>query len=174
MLNTCPRKHSSHRFVLVLSFISLLGLAVMAAGSAIRTTFLSVNAAGNAATTLSAAAIHHLSHLFSSVVPVPKSGRGLTLQERVTYQRAIEEIYWRHRIWNAENSKPKPTLDEALPLVQIQHKVETYLRQSQALADYWQSPVTPEQLQAEMTRMARDTKQPEVLQEIYDALKNDP
>ena len=24
---------------------------------------------------------------------------GLTFAERVTYQRAIEDVYWRHRIW---------------------------------------------------------------------------
>ena len=125
------------------------------------------------ATTSPAAAIRRLSQQ-SSLAPVHKSGRALTFRERVAYQRAIEEIYWRHRIWPADNPKPKPTLDEVMPLSQIQHKVEAYLRQSQALADYWQSPVTPEQLQAEMTRMARDTKQPDTLREIYNALNNDP
>ena len=37
--------------------------------------------------------------------------RTLTLQERVSYQRAIEEVYWRHRIWPKGNSDPKPSLD---------------------------------------------------------------
>ena len=32
----------------------------------------------------------------------------LTFEERVSYQRAIEEVYWRHRIWPKENSRPKP------------------------------------------------------------------
>ena len=35
-------------------------------------------------------------------------------------------------------------------------------------------PITADQLQAEMERMARDTKQPEVLRELFDALGNDP
>jgi hypothetical protein len=39
---------------------------------------------------------------------------------------------------------------------------------------YWQKPITPEQLQAEMERMARGTKQPEVLRELFEALGNDP
>jgi len=39
---------------------------------------------------------------------------------------------------------------------------------------YWQKPITPEQLQAEMERMARDTKQPEVLRELFEDLGNDP
>src|SRR5205085_3338437 len=39
---------------------------------------------------------------------------------------------------------------------------------------YSQTPITAEQLQAEMNRMAEYTKQPEVLHELFDALGNDP
>ncbi len=38
---------------------------------------------------------------------------------------------------------------------QIESKVHDYLRKSQALQDYWQQPITSEQLQAEMDRMAK-------------------
>src|SRR6266487_1026078 len=61
---------------------------------------------------------------------------GLTFTQRVTYQRAIEEVYWRHRIWprdGGENSKPKPSLDEVMSAQQIESKVADYLRKSQAL-----------------------------------------
>jgi len=40
--------------------------------------------------------------LFGFLRPEPPkkiSSRTLTFAERVDYQRAIEEIYWRHRIW---------------------------------------------------------------------------
>ena len=57
---------------------------------------------------------------------------------------------------------------------QLETKVEDYLRNSQALEDYWQRPITTEQLQAEMDRMAQHTKRPEVLREIFGALGNDP
>ena len=100
--------------------------------------------------------------------------RTLTFADRVAYQRAIEDVYWRHRIWPKENLKPKPSLDEVMSSAQIEKKVEDYLRDSQALEVYWQKPITPEQLQAEMERMARDTKQPEVLRELFEALGNDP
>src|SRR5262249_20635818 len=53
-------------------------------------------------------------------------------------------------------------------------KVEDYLRDSRALEDYWQRPATPDQLQAEMERMASHTKQPGVLRELFAALDNDP
>jgi hypothetical protein len=49
---------------------------------------------------------------------------------------------------------------------QLEKKVADYLRESQALEDYWQRPITGEQLQAEMDRMAQHTKQPEVLREL--------
>ncbi len=57
---------------------------------------------------------------------------------------------------------------------QIEKKVEEYLRNSQALEDYWQRPITAEQLQAEMERMASHTKQPEVLRELFEALGTIP
>src|SRR5206468_10755430 len=48
------------------------------------------------------------------------------------------------------------------------------LHMSQVLEDYWQWPITAEQLQAEMDRMARNTKQPEMLRELFQTLGNDP
>src|SRR5947208_10022588 len=93
------------------------------------------------------------------------SQRTLTFEERVAYQRAIEEVYWRHRTWPKERPDPKPSLDALISQAQLEEKVWDYLCNSQALENYRQRPITPEQLQAEMHRMARDTKQPEVLRE---------
>ena len=104
----------------------------------------------------------------------PSQPRAFSFAERVAYQRAIEDVYWRHRIWPKENPDPKPSLDAVMSQAQLEKKVEDYLRDSQALEDYWQQPITAEQLQAEMDRMARDTKQPEVLRELFEALGNDP
>ena len=53
---------------------------------------------------------------------------------------------------------------------QLERKVADYLRKSQALEDYWQRPITAEQLQAEMERMAIHSKKPEVLRELFAAL----
>src|SRR5437899_2188456 len=102
------------------------------------------------------------------------SQRTLTFAERVANQRAIEEVYWRHRIWPKERPDSKPSLDKAMSQAQLEKKVSDYLRKSQALGDYWQRPITAEQLQAEMDRMPKHTKQPEVLREIFAALGNDP
>lgn len=106
--------------------------------------------------------------------PAKVSHRSLTFAERVSYQRAIEEVYWHHRIWPKERPDHKPSLDSVLSQAQLEKKVADYLRKSQALEDYWQRPITAEQLQAEMDRMARHSKQPEVLRELFEALGNDP
>jgi hypothetical protein len=98
----------------------------------------------------------------------------LTFADRVAYQRAIEEVYWQHRIWPKENTSPKPPLDKVMTQAEIEKKVEDYLRNSQALEDYWKRPITPDQLQAEMERMAKHSKQPDVLRELFEALGNDP
>jgi hypothetical protein len=42
------------------------------------------------------------------------------------------------------------------------------------LAEYWKYPIRPEQLQAEMNRMIKNTKQPQMLRELFSALGNDP
>ena len=105
---------------------------------------------------------------------LPSAKRTLTFAERVEYQRAIEEVYWRHGVWPKENRNPKPALDAVMSQAQVEKKVEDYLRRCQALEDYWHRPITAEQLQAEMDRTAKHTKQPDVLRELFDALGNDP
>jgi N-acetylneuraminic acid mutarotase len=102
------------------------------------------------------------------------SKRTLTFAERVTYQRAIEEVRWRHRIWPKDRPDPKPSLDAVMSRAQIEKKVTGYLRKSQLLADEWGRPITVSELQAEMERMASHTKQPDVLRELFGALGNDP
>ncbi len=57
-----------------------------------------------------------------------------------------------------------------MPLSAIRAKVEDYLGWSQALEVYWQRPITGAQLQAEIERMGRQTKQPEMLKELWAAL----
>ena len=98
----------------------------------------------------------------------------LTLADRVAYQRAIEEVYWRHRIWPKENAQPKPPLGAIVSQAQLEEKVEDYLRKSQFVAERRGWPITASELQAEMERMASHTLHPRVLLELFQALANDP
>src|SRR4029077_15746329 len=103
-----------------------------------------------------------------------QKNRTLTFADRVAHQRAVEEVYWRHRIWPKENPGPKPSLDEVMSQQQIQQKVEEYLHNSHLLADQWQRPITPEQLQAEMERMASHTRQAEGPRGVLAGLGDNP
>ena len=75
--------------------------------------------------------------VFHPQVPGKVSNRTLTFAERVSYQRAIEEVYWRHRIWPKERPDRKPSLDAVVPRAELEKQVADYLRNSQALEDYW-------------------------------------
>ena len=48
---------------------------------------------------------------------VPASARELTLENRVAAQRAIEQVYWNHRIWPKENPQAKPPLSAGSAVV---------------------------------------------------------
>src|SRR6058998_1954389 len=60
---------------------------------------------------------------FRSDAPSNRPERTLTFAERVEYQRAIEEVYWRHRIWPSERPDPKPSLDALISQAQLEKKV---------------------------------------------------
>jgi N-acetylneuraminic acid mutarotase len=146
------------------AYAVLLSLAFVAASSALNSPnkwYKSTEAAGG----------------YGSTAKSPSQPRTLSFAERVAFQQAIEDIYWRHRIWprnDGENPDRKPALDAVMSQAQLEKKVENYLRDSLVLEDYWQKPITAEQLQAEMDRMAQHTRQPEVLRELFAALGNDP
>ena len=94
------------------------------------------------------------------------SQRTLTFAERVSYQRAIEEVYWRHRIWPKEQSRAKAATrcrDFARAAGNESRRLSSQIaagRGSTELANHC------EQLQAEMERMASHTLHPRVLLRI--------
>lgn len=113
--------------------------------------------------------------MLAGTLAVPAAlGRELSLEERVSCRTAIERVYWSHRIWPADNLQPRPSFEEALPEAAIRSRVEDVLRQSSALDTIYRRPITAAQLQAEMNRMTRDTRQPDLLAELYAALGKDP
>jgi hypothetical protein len=95
---------------------------------------------------------------FRADAPTNGPERTITFAERVAYQRAVEDVYWRHRIWPNEHRDPKPPLDSVMSQAQLEKKVADYLRKSPAFEDYWQRPITADQLQAEMDRLAKRPK----------------
>ncbi|MEE8524227.1 MAG: hypothetical protein V3T72_09875 [Thermoanaerobaculia bacterium] len=98
----------------------------------------------------------------------------LSFVDRLACRWAVEEVYWRHRIWPASNPGPKPALAAVLPADRLRSKVEDAMGMSDALAALWQRPLTATQLQAEIDHMARATRSPEMLRELWQVLGNDP
>lgn len=107
-------------------------------------------------------------------VPLFSRQRAVDLTERVARHRAVQEVYWQHRIWPKENPGAKPSLGAVISPEQLQAKAEDALRLTTALERVWHTSISGQQLQAEMVRMARDTKDPSLLRELFAALDNDP
>jgi N-acetylneuraminic acid mutarotase len=97
-----------------------------------------------------------------------------TFEERVAAQQAIEAVYWRHRLWPDTNGRPKPSLRAVLSDAAVRAKVRRSLVQSAALERVWRRPITPEQLQAEIDRMASRSRNSQMLRELWAALGDDP
>ena len=100
--------------------------------------------------------------------PASASSSGLSFEQRVRAQARIERIYFRYRIGSPLR------FEEAVPRPALERKVRNYLEQSDALARVWGEPVTGEDLARELERIARDTRRPDRLEEIYRALNHDP
>ena len=109
--------------------------------------------------------------LLLAAFSVARSGtarRPLTFQERVQAQEAIQRSYHAHRIGD---ERP---FEEAVPQASLEEQVRSMLQQSAALERFWSTPVRDAALQAELRRIARSTRFPARLREIYAALGNDP
>ena len=112
--------------------------------------------------------------LLTCGLPLLSQTQVLDLAERTARQRAVEEVYWQHRIWPKDNAGAKPALDAMISQQQLQAKAENGPRLSNAIEKYWHLAITGTQLQAEMNRIAQNSKQPEVLRELFAVLDNDP
>src|SRR6185295_6312563 len=104
----------------------------------------------------------------ASLLTVPVAARGISFEDRVQAQAAIERIYYAHQ---KDATLP---FDEAVPRDLLERKVTTYLRQSVALDERWHTPITAEALERELERIGRSTYYSDRLAEIYQALGNDP
>ena len=92
----------------------------------------------------------------------------LSFDERVRAQEAIERVYHAHRVGDTRS------FEEATPKSRIEQKVNRYLAQSVAIEAIWDTPVTTSVIERELERIAHGTRLPERLQELFDALANDP
>jgi N-acetylneuraminic acid mutarotase len=92
----------------------------------------------------------------------------LSFEQRVRAQEAIQRVYYRHQL---NTTLP---FGEVFSREVLETQVRDMLRKSAALELTWKNPVTPAALRAEMERIARSSRFPGRLEEIYAALDHDP
>lgn len=90
----------------------------------------------------------------------------MTLEERANYKLKIEEVYQKHR--GNGNDFKLPDFEFFLK------EAEKDIKYTNALELFFNYKIDEEKLQNEINRIVENTKQPEVLKEIFDALENDP
>ncbi len=98
----------------------------------------------------------------------------LDQERRVDAHRAVEQVLWDHRVWPDSNPGPKPPLHSVLPDSALRARVDDVLRKSNALATLWKRPIGNLELQAELDRMVRGSRDPGALGAMFDALGRDP
>ena len=92
-----------------------------------------------------------------------------SMDERIHCQEALERVYWSHRSPSQEAS-----FAQAVPRTVVRRRAEDAVLQTAALQRFWSVTVTPQQLQAELDRMAAQSQSPARLRELLAALDNDP
>ncbi len=93
---------------------------------------------------------------------------GLDLDARVRAARALQRVYFLHRTWTG--SSPRPAFEDVVSDGALRAQVEAMLERSQILASAYGRPIGPRDLDAEIARMRRDTRDPQRLQELFAAL----
>ncbi|HET6372285.1 MAG TPA: hypothetical protein VFG76_03195, partial [Candidatus Polarisedimenticolia bacterium] len=112
--------------------------------------------------------------LVAALAAAPVAAASLDFEARVEAHRAVERVLWERRIWPESNPGPKPPLEEVLPESVLRARVEEILRKSEALASVWKRPIGNRELQAELDRMLRDSRDRATLEAMLDALGRDP
>lgn len=102
-----------------------------------------------------------------SAVQAAEPAADLQVQMRCT--EAIERVYWSHRAAGSEQ-----TFAQAVPEDLLRQRATDLLRKEAALRSFWKVEIAPEQVQAELERMARQSQAPARLRELFAALGDDP
>jgi N-acetylneuraminic acid mutarotase len=100
--------------------------------------------------------------------------RALTLEERIACRERVENVYWAHRIWPQENKTPKPVREMVVPRSVIAARVEESLRYEAAIEELWKKPLSQDVIQSELDRQAQNTRDPQMLRDLWAALDYDP
>lgn len=96
------------------------------------------------------------------------------VQSLVACATTLKELQWSYNVWPKENKTEKPSFKTVVNEDQIYNQVVTSLQKQTLLAKQFGIELNKEMLQGELDRMARDTKDPKRLKELYASLDNNP
>lgn len=111
---------------------------------------------------------------YSDSAPPLSRDNGLSIQRLVAGQRDLDRLAWNHRLWPESNPQSKPAFDLALPMSATEQRVLDTRRLISALRTRWNDPLAVSELQNELKRMVRNSKDPARLRERFVALGYDP
>lgn len=93
----------------------------------------------------------------------------MSLDERVACELSIQAVYARHR----DESEPSVE-DQVRQEARARKTTERRLAMDRALSEVWNMRLTPEVVAGELDRIGRDTRRPDMLAELIEALNHDP
>ena len=96
------------------------------------------------------------------------------VQSLVACATTLKELQWSYNVWPKENKTEKPSFNTVVNEVQLYNQVITSLQKQTLLANQFGIEISKEMLQGELDRMARDSKDPRRLKELYASLNNNP
>ncbi len=112
--------------------------------------------------------MRHASACLSFALVLSSAFAGMSFEERVDAQAAIDRVYHAHQIGG---SLP---FERAVPRAALEEKVRAYLAKNAQLERRRDSAITPQMLERELRRMARETRMPARLKELFASLDDDP
>jgi hypothetical protein len=111
---------------------------------------------------------------YSDSAPPLSRDNGLSIQRLVAGQRDLDRLAWNYRLWPESNPQSKPAFDLALPISATQQRVLDTRRLISALRSRWNDSLAASELQNELKRMVKNSKDPARLRERFEALGYDP
>jgi len=89
------------------------------------------------------------------------------------YETVID-FKWSNQLWPKQNKQPKPTRSNVVNDFDLKLIIANDLAMSKALKYRYNEEISEEHLQADLNRMARNSKDPKKLIKLFNALHNDP
>jgi hypothetical protein len=102
------------------------------------------------------------------------ANESMTVDQRVACRLEIEQDRHDRRDWPETSTYAKPTLNDVLPADVTRSLVEDDLRKENALRDLYGLNIDSMMVQAELERIAGNSKEPERLSHLYTLLGSDP